>query len=209
MQDTGLRWGVTTGGFGAVIGVLSYVLGGVLEPVSSGPTTAEAVAVMVFVRGLLVLAVLGIVLGLAYYAGLRVGMDMLQGLTQDEDVPGDRVGPVLSGGLVMFLYWFATTLYVYLIPPLGKRDASLQTFLVHLLLGAVFIGLGGGLGGLGGRAPVARRLLNRVVGAPLVSRATVDRTLADVSMQAPHLSAAPLREGAGEGEGHPAPTSES
>src|SRR5262249_54530320 len=160
-QDTSVRWGGIIGGFGMIGGVFSYVLGGMLAPKPPGTTTADAVAVMVTVRGLLVLAVLGIALGLSYYAGFRVGIDLLQKLDQDGDAPADRLGPVLAGGLVMFLYWLATTLYVYLFPPFGTRDTSPGAFVTHLILGAVFVGLGAGLGGLGGRSPATRRLLNR------------------------------------------------
>src|SRR5262249_43949591 len=151
-----------------------YVLGGVLAPMPTGQTIPEVVSVLIFVRGMLVLVVLGIVLGLSYYAGLRVGMDLLQEPEQDGISPADRLGPVLAGGLVMFLYWLITTLYVYVFPPFGTRDSSLKAFLTHLLLGAVFIGLGAGLGGLGGRSPAARRLLSRVVVAPQGSRVQLD-----------------------------------
>src|SRR5262249_61898824 len=108
MQDTSLRWGGIIGGFGMVGGVFSYVVGGVLAPLPRETTTADAVAVMVTVRGLLALAGVGIVLGLAYYAGVRVGMDLLQHPAQGEDVPADRLGPGVAGGL----WWF-----FLLVPP--------------------------------------------------------------------------------------------
>jgi hypothetical protein len=175
MQDlpygTGLRWGARMGAFGAALGVASYLIGALLVPWKPTQATAEAVALVVFVRSLFVLVALGVTLGLAYYAGLRVGRERHSQHQADippveATVPDKRLDAVLAGTIVMLLYWFVTSLYVYAFPPFGQRDASLQTLGGRFLLGLLFICLGAGLGGLGARTASTRRLVERVIIVP-------------------------------------------
>ena len=66
------------GALGAGLGVFAYLVGGLLTPISdAGLTTGEAVIPIVLIRGLFVLVALGVVLGLAYYGGMRVPVSNL------------------------------------------------------------------------------------------------------------------------------------
>jgi|GEM_PF-2032773 hypothetical protein len=71
MQTATLRWGLGLGLAGAALGVVALLIGAFIFPIPPS-TTAEAVAVAILVRGVLALLALGVTLGLAYYAGLRV-----------------------------------------------------------------------------------------------------------------------------------------
>ena len=101
-------------------------------------------------------------------------------------VSDDRWAAVLAGAIVMLLYWFVTSLYVYAFPPFGQRDASIQGLGGRFLLGLLFICLGAGLGGLGARTASTRRLVERVIIVPPPAPAA-PAALADE----PHIAATP------------------
>lgn len=174
MRQLGLRWGLTFGVAGAVLGVLTLLIGKVFVPVPASGT-AETVVVAVFIQGLLALVALGVVFGMAYYAGLRTERDKLLAdsteATPALGAPEDRSGSIFAGGLVMLCYWFVTTLYLWLQPtvapgPQAQRPDVGQFLESRLIFGVVCLIFGIGLGGLGGRAPAARRLLDRIAVTP-------------------------------------------
>lgn len=178
MRDVSLRWGLGMGAVSAVLGTIALILGSVIEPVQR-VTTAEAAALAIFIRGIFVLVTLGVALGLAYYAGLRAERARLI-----EDA-APRVGgvaaaaasetnsrsvAVLAGGVTMFCYWLITSLYMFVLPPSTQPSTARLDALSfaenRLLFGIIFVLFGLGLGGLGGRAPAARLLLDRIVKTP-------------------------------------------
>ena len=73
---------------------------------------------------------------------------------------------MLAGGLTMFWYWLITAMYIYVLPPTDQSSApknNLLSFIeTRLLLGVIYVLFGLGLGGLGGRVPAARLLLDRL-----------------------------------------------
>jgi hypothetical protein len=185
MRDTSLRWGLGMGVLSAAIGTGALLLGALIEPFKQ-VTTADAVALALFIRGMLVLISLGLALGLAYYAGLRVARAYFQALTESADsletttnsaiaslfgstvlgTSQNRRYAVLAGGLTMFCFWLITSMYIFVLPPTDQSVApqgNLLNFIeTRLLLGFIFVLFGLGLGGLGGRAPAARLLLDRI-----------------------------------------------
>ncbi|HLZ23114.1 MAG TPA: hypothetical protein VKQ30_13420 [Ktedonobacterales bacterium] len=184
MRDTSLRWGLGMGVLSAAAGTGALLLGALIEPFKH-VTTADAVALAVFVRGMLVLISLGLALGLAYYGGLRVARTYFQSLTASADstettntalasllgssVLGTsliRKYAVLAGGLTMFCYWLITSMYIFVLPPTDQtvtpRSNLLNFIETRVLLGVIYVIFGLGLGGLGGRAPAARLLLDRI-----------------------------------------------
>jgi hypothetical protein len=194
----------------AVTGTAALVLGEVLEPIRS-VTTAEAVALAVFVQGMLVLITLGVALGMAYFAGLRAERARLNedgGQAPDHAgspaslLESDRMVPVLAGGITMFCYWLITSMYLYVLPPTHTQGAPHPDLLpfveFRLLFGVVYVLLGLGLGGLGGRAPAARILLDRLTTkvAPPVEPPAAPPTLDE--------PAAPVATAAGSDETPPA-----
>lgn len=174
-REASLRWGGIIGGAGAALGVLSYLAGTILAPVNSTHLSGDAAIVGVFVHVLLVLVILGLVLGLCYYAGMRIARDQLDATpTSGTETPTvDRAPAALGGAVAMLLYWFITTLYVYLFPPFGQRDGSLQALEGHVVLGVIFVIMGAGLGSMGARGAAARRLITRVIVAPAPRPATI------------------------------------
>lgn len=197
MRDTMLRWGIGMGVLAAAIGTGALLLGALIEPFKQ-VTTADTIAVAVFVRGMLVLISIGIALGLAYYAGIRVARAHFQSLIASADspetatstaiaslvgLPVNRRYTVLAGGLTMFCFWLITSMYIFVLPPTDPASApqthTLSFLETRLVFGIIYVVFGLGLGGLGGRVPAARLLLERVAlpgparaSIPLASRAS-------------------------------------
>lgn len=174
MRQESLRWGGVMGLAGAILGVLALVIGRIIAPVRSY-TTAESAVFSIFVQGMLVLVLLGVVLGLAYYAGLRAERDRqlvdapaTQVAAADSADSAGRLGSALAGALVMLCYWLATTFYSYTVPlnRVQRPGPVLETLEGHIILLIVFLVLGAALGALGGRAPAARNLLDRLLVTP-------------------------------------------
>jgi hypothetical protein len=172
MRDSTLRWGLGMGLAGAALGIVTLVLGAVFLPIPQD-STAETVAAAILIRGILALVALGITLGLAYYAGLRVERDRVrgEGASQRGDTASfqARSGSLIAGFLVSFCWWFGTTLTGYLLPLLpqtASSGASLSDFEQRLIWGALVTIIGTGLGGLGSRTIAAGRLLDRIVVSP-------------------------------------------
>lgn len=177
MRDVSLRWGLGMGAVSAALGTVALILGSLVEPVQQ-VTTAEAAALAIFVRGIFVLVTLGVALGLAYYAGLRAERARLiedaEPRADDAAVagsvasePNSRSVSVLAGGVTMFCYWLITSLYMFVLPSSTQPSTATLDVLSfvenRLLFGIIFVLFGLGLGGLGGRAPAARLLLDRIV----------------------------------------------
>src|SRR5579884_2435342 len=157
MRDTHLRWGVIIGAVGAALGLLSYIAGAVLAPVQSTRISGDAAITNVFIHILFVLAVLGVVLGLAYYGGMRATRERLDAAQGDDAATADRAGAALTGAVVMLIYWFVTRVYLYIAPPFGTRDTSLGAMEGTVILGVVFVLMGAGLGSMGARTVTSKR----------------------------------------------------
>ena len=204
MRDVSLRWGLGMGAASAILGTAALIAGSFIEPVQR-ITTAEAAALAIFVRGILVLVTLGIALGLAYYAGLRAerarlsedaaaaaptdARGSLSTGTSTGDIQNQRRVAVLAGGLTMFCYWLITSLYLFVLPPSTQPSTAqvdVLSFIENrLLFGIIFVLFGLGLGGLGGRAPAARVLLDRIIKSPVPAPVAVAATVPTGAALAP------------------------
>ena len=191
------------GALGAVLGVLALLGGALLEPIHP-VTDALSVAVAVFVRSLLVLLTLAITLLLAYLAGWRIELaptpaaaspaptaasaasedaTTADAATDSAPAPAStRAQAALAGAIILFCYWFFSTLYIALfgssIGGIGAQNGSspLSFTISHVILGAVYVGLGAGFASLGSRAAAARRLmrnLTQLASAPTTQPASV------------------------------------
>jgi hypothetical protein len=190
MRDSTLRWGLGMGLAGAALGIVTLVLGAFFLPIPQD-STAENVAAAILIRGILALLALGITLGLAYYAGLRVERDRVrsEGVSasgSDTASFQERSGSLIAGFLVSFCWWFGTTLTGYLLPLLpqtASSAASLSDFEQRVIWGVLVSIIGTGLGGLGSRTIAAGRLLDRIVVSPTAT--TVPLASATYSTPAP------------------------
>jgi hypothetical protein len=216
MRDTSLRWGLGMGALSAAIGTGALVLGALIEPFKQ-VTTADAVALALFVRGMLVLISLGLALGLAYYAGLRVARAYFESLAASAEsaeaatntaivslLGSTALGTsmyrkyaVLAGGLTMFCYWLITSMYIFVLPPTDQSVAPRGNILnfaeTRLLLGLIYVFFGLGLGGLGGRTPAARLLLDHIALAkPLVAPKPAPLLLPEPAPPEPEAVPAPM-----------------
>lgn len=198
-----LRWGLGAGVISAILGLLALIAGALAEPIHT-VTNAYAVALALFVRGLLALLALAMALALAYYAGWQVETRLTwladEGAAGATVAPGGQRGGVsaartqaaLVGAVALVIYWLITTLYIVILGSrfggVGAQGASPLAFsLSHLAQGIVFVGLGAGAGGLGGRAAAARRLLQRLTTLASAAAAT---SPAGATTPAPQASAA-------------------
>ncbi|HLY30434.1 MAG TPA: hypothetical protein VKQ36_05370 [Ktedonobacterales bacterium] len=184
VSASALRWGLGAGAICALLGVAALLGGALAAPIHS-VSNAYAVALALFVRGVLSLLSLAMALTLAYYAGYQVESRLTALTTQPASsqtsssvssstasaTPAQgaslRTQAALSGALALLLFWFATALYITLlgsrVGDLGATGASPVSFtLWRLAQGIVYVGLGGGFGALGGRASAAHRLLRRL-----------------------------------------------
>ncbi len=166
MPESSLRWGGWLGALSAGLGVFAYFAGAFLTPLTSKVTTGEAVIPIVLIRGLFVLVALGVALGLAYYSGMRVGRDQLASSAPDGvslASTGDRLPAVLSGGLVMVIYWLVTRFVgaVIAFPPFTRL--SVHDLGVNVIAGLLFVCLGAGLGGIGARTASTSKLRESVI----------------------------------------------
>ena len=79
-----------------------------------------------------------------------------------------RTQAALAGAIILFGYWFFTTLYIVLfgssIGGIGAQNGGspLNFTLSHVILGVVYVGLGAGFASLGSRAAAARRLMRNL-----------------------------------------------
>ncbi|MGH2487561.1 MAG: hypothetical protein ACRDHE_16290, partial [Ktedonobacterales bacterium] len=173
LRQTSLFWGLTLGVVAAVLGVLGLELPNLVAP-EPKTTTANAVVVSIFIRGLLVYVALGVSFGLAYFGGLRVAKDITARRTEEaggaapildaQTVTQDRIGSALSGGLVMLLFSLAYTALIFAFPASQTGAPNTQTnvgqvLAVRLAFDFFFVLFGAGLGGLGARSLQSRRVL--------------------------------------------------
>jgi hypothetical protein len=137
----------------------------------SGPQAAFDAAIRYLVVGVPILLVaLALALGLAYYAGLRAERDRPpQAPPPPDALPpwgGERRDSALAGAIVMTAYWLITSLYTFVLNA-RSGGAGVGDFVSqHLLQGILFIAFGYGFGAMGGRAPAARKLLDRIIVPP-------------------------------------------
>lgn len=185
MRQETLRWGLMMGLIAAVLVTLASATGALIAPLRLY-TTAEAVAVAVFARAMLVLICLGIALGLAYYAGLRSERDLrrerapqslsgeagAQAAQAAAEVPwGEKWNAVNTGGIVLLCFWIAATACSYLFPLSQPgvpqlHNQALANAELHLILLVIYVAAGAGAGGIGGRSYMSRIVLDHIVVMP-------------------------------------------
>jgi hypothetical protein len=174
MRDTSLRWGLGLGAVAAALGIVAQIIGSQLSP-RPGSSSFDSLIRYLLIAGPLFLVVLGVALGLAYFAGLRSERDLPEDANAEEmkyQWGGPHRDSALSGTVVMACYWLITSMYNFVLNlrPGGQRVGD---FLVqHAVQGIIYLLLGFGLGAMGGRAPAARRLLDEIAIAPQGAEST-------------------------------------
>lgn len=168
MRDTSLRWGLQMGAVAAALGIVAQIVGSLLSP-RPGSGSFDSVVRYLLIAGPLFLVVLGLALGLAYFAGLRAERD-LPAQADAEELKYQWGGPhresALAGTVVMACYWLITSMYNFVLA-VRPGGLGIGTFLIqHLVQGIIYLLFGFGLGAIGGRAPAARRLLDEIAAAP-------------------------------------------
>lgn len=178
MSETSLRWGLGMGALAAGIGLVAQFVSGWFQPPTS-PTTVDREVQYLLLAGIVLLISLGLVLGLAYYAGLRAERDRP---AMESWTFGDpHRESAWAGTIVMAAYWLVTTLLVLLAPHHNGGPSAGGVVGQRLILGLILIAFGYGLGAMGGRAPAARSLLNDIATRPRAQATPTSTPLDDAS----------------------------
>lgn len=181
MSESALRQALVAAITVSVVGLAALALGAFFAPITQ-ESDASHIVTAVLIRAVLVIVGLAIALFLSYMTGFRIEStaeptptptpkpdpSASSGLVTLLTTPGSRRDALYAGGIVMLSYWLVTTLYVV---ALGKytgdqltTGANLTSFLASRLgMGLVCILAGLGLGGLGARASLARRLTSNAL----------------------------------------------
>lgn len=196
MRDASLRWGLGIGGVGSALGIVVLFISARLLPVSATDTNQSFELAMTLILTLLVIrfGMLGVMLSGAYYAGVRVERERLEGLEapreqgQGGEEAGaqpamgagmDRRGSLIAGVVVMFCYWLVSTLFTLLVPPAPQsattRGSALDIVETALLSGVLFLTFGAAMGSLGGRSARARAGISGAFGTGGAGRSLLDR----------------------------------
>jgi multisubunit Na+/H+ antiporter MnhC subunit len=197
MRDASLRWGLGIGGAGSALGIVVLFIAARLLPVSATDTNQSFELAMTLILTQLVIrfGMLGVMLSGAYYAGVRVERERLEGLEalreRDGEATGalpaagtgaitDRRGSLIAGVIVLFCYWLVSTLFGLLVPPAPQsvttRGSALDIVETALLSGALFLTFGAAMGSLGGRSARARAGVSGAFGGTTgVGRSLLDR----------------------------------
>jgi hypothetical protein len=167
MPESSIRWGSRLGALGAGLGVFAYIAGSLLTPLPSRQSTGEVVIPIILIRGLFLYVALGVVLGLAFYGGLRVAREQFgDSQTQAGEAHTDsidRMPAALAGVLVVLIWWLVTRFVSALVafPPVSRLAA--QDFAGQIFFGVVFACIGAGLGAVGARMTVRNKLAETVI----------------------------------------------
>jgi hypothetical protein len=166
MPESSLRWGSWLGALGAGLGVFAYIVGSLLTPLPSRATTGETVIPIVLVRGLFLYVALGVVLGLAYYGGLRVAREHLSAQPQptaSTNSSNNRAPSAMAGALVVLIWWLVTRFVSALVafPPVSRLTP--QDLVGQIFFGVVFAFIGAGLGAIGARMAFTNKLAETVI----------------------------------------------
>jgi multisubunit Na+/H+ antiporter MnhC subunit len=187
MRDASLRWGLGIGGVGSALGIVVLFIASRLLPISATDTNQSFELAMTLILTQLVIrfGMLGVMLSGAYYAGVRVERERLEGLAalreqgQGGEAAGaqlaagatsaDRRGSLIAGAIVMFCYWLVSTLFGLLVPPAPQtaatRGSALDIVESAVLSGVLFMTFGAAMGSLGGRSARARMGIAGAFGA--------------------------------------------
>jgi hypothetical protein len=186
MSETALRQALVAAIAASIIGVVALAGGAFIAPMPVGGD-ATLVVTGYLIRSILVIVGLTIALIISYFAGYRIEAAETQPAdtpTPDPSAnsrivsllstPGSRRDAFFGGGVVMLSYWLVTTLYIL---ALGKyigdgvvNATTAGSFVFsHGIQGLVFIAAGLGLGALGARAAVARKLTSAALNAPSIT----------------------------------------
>jgi hypothetical protein len=204
MSESALRQALGSAITVSIIGIVALAAGGFFAPIPASNADGSLVVTAYVTRTILVIISLAISLVIAYRLGYRIGAadnsDDRALPTPDPsassqivtllNTPGSRRDGFLGGGVVMFAYWIITTLYLIAfgkfldIVPITPATAS-STIGQRLLLGIVLVAAGLGLGALGARAALARKMTNAALGVTIAA----SPPLPNVSAQAEPSSA--------------------
>lgn len=172
MRQTGLRWGLIMGGVAATVGLAAQLLGLRFKPTSGTDFSANFAGILVF--DIAVLFALGIALGIAYYAGMRVEHERPPTPSAEMDPlrwGGERRDSALAGAIVMACFWLVTTLAAVALGQYASGAGGLTDYLTRRIIALVlFVVLGFGLGAWGARARIARNLLDQIAVTPTTPR---------------------------------------
>jgi len=183
MRDASLRWGLGIGGVGSALGIVVLFIASRLLPISATDTNQSFELAMTLILAQLVIrfGMLGVMLSGAYYAGVRVERERLEGLEALREQGGeaagaqpmmgtnvDRRGSLVAGVIVMFCYWLVSTLFGLLVPPAPQsaatRGSAFDIVESAILSGVLFMTFGAAMGSLGGRSARARAGIPGAVG---------------------------------------------
>lgn len=214
MSETALRQALGAAITVSIIGIVALTAGGFFAPIPTDPTDGSFIVTAYLVRSILVIIGLAISLIVTYFVGLRIVNAESSDDSADSELPkpdpsasspiitllntpGARRDALFGGGIVMFAYWFITTLYIIAFGKfLGNApitpDNAASTIFQHLVVGVVFVAAGLGLGGLGARTALARKMTNFALSAPtfVVARPQSATTVPDVIAEPPSAVAA-------------------
>jgi len=198
-----VRWGLGAGVVSAVLGLLALFIGAVVEPIQTVSTAYAVVQALFVrgLLALLALAMaLALAYYAGWQVEAQLAPQAEDDATPSASlapspatasspsaasasrprarVSDARIQAALTGAFVLAVYWLVTTLYIVTlgsrIGGVGAQGVAPLTFtLDHLIQGIVFVGLGAGAGGLGGRAAAARLLLQRLTARATAGPSTV------------------------------------
>jgi hypothetical protein len=178
MSETSLRWALGMGALAAGIGLVVEFVTGWFQP-PTNPTTVDREVQYVLVAGILLLLSLGVVLGLAYYAGVRAERD--RPAMESSSFGDPHRESAWAGTIVMAAYWLVTTLQMLLTSARSGGSSAGGLVGQRLIIGLILLVFGYGLGALGGRAPAARGLLNDIATRPRAQPTPASTPLEDTS----------------------------
>lgn len=224
MRDASLRWGLRIGGAGSALGIVVLFIAARLLPISATDTNQsfELVMGLILIQVLIGFGMFGVMLSGAYYAGVRVERERLAALREEEG--GEAAGALpmagagatrrdslIAGVIVMLCYWFVSTLFGLLVPPVPQsaatRGSAFDIVERALVSGVFFLIFGAAMGSLGGRSGRARAgmpgasggmgrsLLDRIAIPPLAPPQSVSQSVV-MAPDAPMPMPAPLAEAA-------------
>lgn len=169
MRQVSLRWGLGMGAVAAALGVISLLIGLALTSFQQPGMDPTGLVVVILVRAVVRLLFFGMAGGLAYYAGYR--FERARALAREElaaepDPQQNRMEAVLVGGLVLLCDWVVQTAFIYVTGMSGAQPNVFAFLGSQLVLGAICVLFGAGLGGLGARDVATRDTLRKLALTP-------------------------------------------
>ncbi|HEX6121954.1 MAG TPA: hypothetical protein VFY89_02285 [Ktedonobacterales bacterium] len=169
MRQASVRWGLSMGAVAAALGVISLLIGLALTSFQQPGMDPTGLVVVILVRAVVRLLFFGMAGGLAYYAGYRFERERALARAEMAAEPGpeqNRMEAVLVGGLVLLCDWVVQTAFIYVTGMSGAQPNFFAFLGSQIVLGAICVLFGAGLGGLGARDVAARDALRKVALTP-------------------------------------------